>query len=176
MLKIYKYSNNFPTLFEKEKKKLKQILGDICEIEHIGSTAIKGTDGKGIIDIMLAFEKQNDIDKAIELLKTEKYFLSNDNTNRKGRIFMSSSGLKESDFGDIHLHLITKDNEGYLNAKVFRDYLTEHSKEKKEYIDLKYKLFESVEGDRKKYTKLKSDFIEKIISLAKLDYVKNQGI
>lgn len=167
MLKIYKYSDSFPSLFEKEKEKLKKILGEICLIEHIGSTAIEGVDGKGVIDIMLVFEKQNNIESIIKLLQTNGYFLAHDNVNRNGRIFMSSSGNNESGFGDIHLHLTTKENDSYFNAILFRNYLIKNPKEKKEYIDLKYKLFESVEGNRKKYTKLKSDFIEKIINLAK---------
>ena len=167
MLKIYKYSESFPSLFEKEKEKLKKILGQICLIEHIGSTAIEGVDGKGIIDIMLVFEKQNEIDSIIKLLQKNGYFLADDNADRKGRVFMSSSGAKESGFGDIHLHITTKENGSFLNAILFRNYLIKNLKEKQEYVDLKYKLFESVEGDRKKYTQLKSEFIEKIITLAK---------
>lgn len=167
MLNIYKYSESFPSLFQKEKDKLKKILGDVCLIEHIGSTAIDGVDGKGVIDIMLIYEKQDDIEIIINLLQKNGYYLANDKADRKGRTFMSSGGTKESDFGDIHLHLTIKDNETYLNAILFRDYLIKHPKEKKEYINLKYQLLESVEGDRKKYTKSKSDFIEKIIDLAK---------
>lgn len=167
MLKIHKYSELFPSLFEKEKLKLKRIFEKKCLIEHIGSTAIEGVDGKGIIDVMLIFEKQNDIEQIIKLLQKNGYFLTNDDVNRKGRIFMSSSGTKESAFGDIHLHIMTKENDAYLNAILFRNYLRNNPKEKQEYIDLKYELFESVKGNRKKYTEMKNDFIEKIINLAK---------
>ena len=166
-MNLYKYSDSFPSLFQKEKKKIKKILGDICLIEHIGSTAIRGVAGKGVIDIMLAFEKQDNIQTAVILLQENGYFLADDQVERKGRVFMSSSGTKESSFGDIHLHLTTKDNEAYLNAVLFRDFLKKHPKERKEYVDLKYQLFKSVANDRKKYTKSKSDFIEKIINLAK---------
>lgn len=167
MLNIYKYNDSFPILFKKEKEKLSRILGDICLIEHIGSTAIEGVDGKGVIDIMLIFRKSDDLESAIKLLQTNGYFLATDSKDRKGRIFMSSSGTKESNLGDIHLHLTTKDNDTYLNAILFRNYLRKHPKEKQEYIDLKYQLFKNVEGDRKKYTESKSGFIEKIIYLAK---------
>lgn len=167
MLCIYKYSEVFPSLFEKEKKKLEKILGKVCLIEHIGSTAIEGVDGKGIIDIMLVFEIQNDIESAVELLQKNGYFLSENNASRNGRIFMSSVKIGESDFGDIHLHLNTQDNNDFLNVILFRDYLRNHPKERQEYIDLKYQLFKSVEGDRKKYTGSKTDFVEKIVALAK---------
>ena len=166
-MNIYKYSESFLSLFKKEKEKLKKILGNISLIEHIGSTAIPGVDGKGVIDIMLIFKDQNEIKKAVELLQVNGYFLANDKIERKNRVFMSSIGNRESDFGDIHLHLTTKDNDDYLNAILFRDFLKKHPKEKKEYIDLKYQLFNKVDGDRPKYTELKSAFIKKIIDLAK---------
>lgn len=169
MLCIYKYSETFPSLFEKEKKKIEKILGKFCIIEHIGSTAIEGVDGKGIIDIMLAFENQNDIEPAIKLLQKNGYFLAENNADRNGRIFMASVKIGESDFGDIHLHLNTQNNDDFLNVILFRDYLRSHPKEKQEYIDLKYQLFKIVNGDRKKYTQSKSDFIQKIVASAKKD-------
>jgi len=167
VLNLYKYNESFFLLFKKEKEKLKQILGTICLIEHIGSTAIPEVDGKGIIDIMLIFKDQDKIKNAVELLQKKDYFLASDKIERKNRVFMSSAGNRESDFGDIHLHLTTKNNDDYLNAILFRDFLKKHPHEKKEYIDLKYKLFNKVDGNRLKYTELKSDFIKKIIDLAK---------
>jgi GrpB-like predicted nucleotidyltransferase (UPF0157 family) len=160
MFAIHKYSNSFVTIFEKEKNRLTGILGNNCIIEHIGSTAIPDTDGKGVIDIMVVFEKKEYIKPAIKLLQKNGYISGNDN-------FMSTAGAKESGLGDIHLHLTTKKDNAYSNAILFRNYLREHPKEKKEYIDLKYQLFDKVTGNRPQYTKLKSDFIEKIISLAK---------
>lgn len=172
MLNIYKYNSSFLLLFKKEQKKLEQILGNICIIEHIGSTAIPKVDGKGVIDIMLIFEEQNEIETAINQLQKNGYFLANDKIDRKGRFFLSSTGKKESDFGDIHLHLTTKNNDDYLNAILFRDYLKYHPKKRQEYVDLKYKLFNEVDGDRKKYTELKSNFIKKVICLAKKVLIK----
>jgi len=169
VLNIYKYSEIFPSLFEKEKKKIKSILGDVCLIEHIGSTAIEGVDGKGIIDILLIFENQNDIESTVKSLQKNGYFLAVDSVKLNGRTFMSSSGIKESDFGDIHLHLAIENSDEYLNTILFRDYLRNHPKERQEYIDLKYKLFKEVAGNRPKYTESKNDFIRKIIASAKKD-------
>lgn len=167
MLLIHNYSDSFVELFNTEKKKLKKILGNFCLIEHIGSTAIPKVDGKGIIDIMVVFENIKDIKSAVELLQNNGYILSDNKIERTGRIFMSTSGKKESCLGDVHLHITTKDNDSYLNAILFRDYLKKHPKRKKEYVDLKYQLFNKVNGNRTKYTELKSGFIKKIIDLAK---------
>ncbi|MDD5147754.1 MAG: GrpB family protein [Candidatus Daviesbacteria bacterium] len=168
MLTLHKYSNSFARIFQKEKQKLQRILGNQCMIEHIGSTAIPGTDGKGVIDITLVFNNKNEIDTAIKLLVKKGYHLSKKNIDRNDQVFfISSAGTRESILGDIHFHLTTKENKSYKNASVFRDYLIDHPTEKQQYIDLKYQILKMVNGNRIKYTKMKSEFIKKIINLAK---------
>lgn len=166
-LKLYKYSESFVSLFENEKNKLRILLGDKCVIEHIGSTAIPATDGKGVIDIMIGFEDQNNLDTAIKLIQKSGFILADYKIERKERVFMSSSGNRESDFGDIHLHLVIKTSEDFLNAILFRDFMRNNEKERQEYIDLKYQLWEKVGDDRKKYTQMKKEFIERIVEMAK---------
>lgn len=167
MLSLFKYKGSFATLFQKEKRGLKNILGNKCIIEHVGSTAIPGVDGKGIIDIMLVFDDIDKIGVAVELLRKKGYFLATDNKDRGGRVFMSLAGSRESTLGDIHLHLTTKDSKSFLNAMLFRDYLIDHPNERQKYVDLKYKISKRVSGNRIEYTKLKSKFIKRIIAKAK---------
>ncbi|MBU1000105.1 GrpB family protein [Patescibacteria group bacterium] len=167
MLTLHKYSNSFVKIFQKEKQKLQRILSNQCVIEHIGSTAIPGADGKGVIDITLVFNNKNEINAAVKLLVKKSYCLSSKNTDRNDRVFMSSAGTRESSLGDIHLHLTTKDSKSYKNAALFRDYLIDHPTEKQQYIDLKHQISKMICGNRIKYTKMKNEFIEKIISLAK---------
>lgn len=166
MLNLYKYNPEYAKLFQIESIKLNKILNNICLVEHIGSTAIPGVDGKGVIDIMLVFNNRTDMESAIGLLNNAGYFSSADNSKRNGRIFMSSTGAKESGEGDIHLHLVTKDNSDYTQTIMFRNYLIKHQDVRQLYIDLKYELLEKVNGDRKEYTKLKDVFIKNIIGLA----------
>ena len=45
------YNPIFPELFKNEKERMEKILGDNLKIEHIGSTAVMGLGGKGVIDI-----------------------------------------------------------------------------------------------------------------------------
>lgn len=167
MLTLHKYNPKYVVLFQKEKDKLDTLLNNTCLVEHIGSTAIPGADGKGIIDIMLVFNDMDDLASAIKLLEKANYFSSTDDIKRNGRIFMSSTGETESDEGDIHLHLLTKDNEEYSRAIVFRDYLIEHKEARQSYNALKYELFKTVNGDRNQYTILKDTFINNTIERAK---------
>lgn len=169
MLTLYKYSDDFPKLFQQEKQELEKIIGTTCQIEHIGSTAIPGVDGKGIIDIMLVFTNQSEINNAVNLLKSAGYVLPEDTIDRGGRVYMSSVNSNNSSLGDIHLHLEHQNSDSCKNAILFRNYLISHPTEKQRYIDLKYQLVDTVNGDRAQYTNLKAEFINKIIKLAKYE-------
>lgn len=167
MLNIHEYDSRYANLFQAEKVKLNKVLNNTYLVEHIGSTAIPGVDGKGVIDIILVFQDKKGIESAVKLLCDAGYFLSADNENRNGRTFMSSTASKESGEGDIHLHLLTKDNNDYPQIILFRDYLIKHPDARRSYNDLKYELLKKVNGDRKEYTKLKDSFIKNIINLTK---------
>lgn len=52
------YNPAFSKYFEEEKKRLSKYLSGDYQIEHIGSTAVPGLGGKGIIDIMIAVSKE----------------------------------------------------------------------------------------------------------------------
>jgi len=174
MLNLHKYNPEYTELFEIERNRLNNTLNNICLVEHIGSTAIPGVDGKGVIDIMLVFDDKADIESATKLLENIGYFSSTNDIKRNGRIFMSSTGAKESGEGDFHLHLLTKGNCDYSQTIMFRNYLIKHQDARQSYNDLKYELFEKVNGDRKEYTRLKDDFIKNTIDLAQNEeYVKH---
>lgn len=166
MLTLHKYNPEYVELFQNERNKLSDVLNNTCLIEHIGSTAIPEVDGKGVIDIMLVFNYETDVMPAIKLLENAGYSSSADNIKRNGRIFMSSSGQRESSEGDIHLHLLLKDNIDYPQAIMFRNYLIENREARLAYNSLKYGLLKNV-NNRQEYTKLKDSFIKNIINLQK---------
>src|SRR6056297_643914 len=70
--KIYPYSKDFPKLFKKKKEEILKLYED-CEINHIGSTAVKGLGGKGIIDILVAIDNWSKEDDLLEVLKELGY-------------------------------------------------------------------------------------------------------
>jgi len=165
MLQILEYDPSFNDVFKNEREKIARLLKCDYFIHHIGSTAIPGMVGKGVIDIMITFTTVPEIKSAVLSLKND-YYLGSDKIERGDRIFMTSSDV-ESKFGDVHLHLALDGSEDYINAILFRDYLIKHPDAKQTYIDLKYKLLKDVHGDRAEYTKQKSDFIKKVLTLAK---------
>jgi GrpB-like predicted nucleotidyltransferase (UPF0157 family) len=68
------YHKIFPQLFLKEKKRITGSLGMSAVIEHIGSTAVLGLGGKGIIDMAIPVDKR-DMDSASQQLQNLGYEL-----------------------------------------------------------------------------------------------------
>jgi len=160
-----KYSGNYGQLFNKEKTKLKKIFPR-TKIEHVGSTAVPGLGGKGIIDIAIKTPKNkaNQFMKKLERLGY-KSTLEHPRDNR--RIFLRKIikyGGKER---HIHIHL-TLNNTFWNSFIVVRDYLRTHDKERDEYVQLKKEAVKHARamGECKKYGIYKEPFLEKILKLA----------
>lgn len=162
MLKIYKSRKSFDGLFIVEQNKLRSMLGDVCLIEHIGSTAIPGVDGKGIIDILIGFENELQISEAVEVLLKNGYFSARKNLGRDDRVFMSSTE-EDTTLRDVHLHIVLKNSTDFNNFIKVRDFLRQNPEEAKKYSELKYKIAKKTGYSREEYKKQKSKFIESII-------------
>jgi GrpB-like predicted nucleotidyltransferase (UPF0157 family) len=162
MLKIYKSRKDFPKTFVINQKKLRNILGVFCAIEHVGSTAVPGVDGKGIIDILIGFDNEEQIKEAVVKLMDNGYFSGRSISSRTNRIFMASSE-DDTTLGDIHLHLVMKDSKDFSDFIKVRDFLRQNPEEAKKYSELKYKIAKETGYDREEYKKKKSKFIEAIL-------------
>lgn len=160
-IKLYPYSEDFIELFEKERMKIRKVLPG-AEIRHVGSTAIPGVDGKGIIDILVALDNWGKKEKAVEKLKSIGF--THIHPEENGRIFLSKT--KDTGRGDIHIHLVKKGNKDYKEKLLFRDFLRKNENEAQKYQESKYKYIQEADGDRDKYNKLKESYIEEILEKA----------
>jgi len=158
-LKLFPYNKKFAVIFQKQKEKLTMLLGN-QEIHHIGSTAVLGLGGKGIIDIMIALKDWKGGKEIIKKLKTIGF--THIHPKDKGRIFISQP--PETKYGGTHIHLVKKGNRQYKDLLFFRDYLTKHKKEAQKYFALKKQYQKEAKGNRAKYNKLKNQYIGRIIS------------
>ncbi len=164
-LKIYPYSRDFKLFFQKQKKKLIKILGE-QEIQHIGSTAVPGLGGKGIIDIMIALKDWKGEKEIIEKLKTIGF--THIHPKDKGRIFVSQP--PETKYGGTHIHIVKKESREYKNLIFFRDYLRKHKKDAKVYGLQKIQLLKQAKGYRAIYKKLKEKYIKNVLKRGSLLY------
>jgi len=168
-LKLSQYSKKFPKIFEREKKKIFKATG-INEIHHIGSTAVPGLGGKGIIDIMIDIKNWKEAKDIVKKLK--KIGFRHVHRKREGeRIFLSKH--REPTPDNVHLHIVKKGSKAYKELLNFRDYLRKNKKEAKRYFKLKLEWLSKIKGNRAKYTKLKEKYIKEILSKVKIKYGNN---
>jgi len=161
-LKINPYNKKFKERFENERKRILKIIKN-CEIHHVGSTAIPGLGGKGIIDIMIGIKNWEESGKIIKKLK--KLGFSHIYSKEKGIIFLSKNRTSSSN--NIHIHIAKIGTKPYKELLYFRDYLRKNKREVKKYYNFKVKWLKESEGNRKKYKELKVEYINNILLLNK---------
>jgi GrpB-like predicted nucleotidyltransferase (UPF0157 family) len=153
------YNDQWPKIFNTEKKRLLDGINNNVIIEHIGSTAIPGMPGKGVIDILIVTD--NKLGLVAQQLQ-EIGLVPRDNAGTANRIFFSDKPLESPDV-KFHYHLVLSGTNDHLSPIKFRDYLISHTEEAKEYANLKRTLSGSVSKSRD-YLEGKSEFINRIIS------------
>ncbi|MBD3250286.1 MAG: hypothetical protein GF381_01810 [Candidatus Pacebacteria bacterium] len=97
------WSELYPDLFSKEAKLLKQEFGSQVKIEHIGSTAVRGLGGKGVIDIMLIV--QLELTQALIKAKNLDYQYRPSAGTSWRHFFQKHKPDQECQLRRYHLHL-----------------------------------------------------------------------
>jgi GrpB-like predicted nucleotidyltransferase (UPF0157 family) len=171
---IQKYKKQWPNDFKQIKEVIeKNVSTDDIEIEHIGSTSVKGLAAKPIIDINVVFEKPESFSEIKMSLEKLGYYHNGDQgiegrevfkRNKQGENHIILDAIKH------HLYVCHKNSEELRRHLVFRDYLRKNEEKRIEYEALKYKIAQLTNQDRKEYANLKEvmakDFVESIIKNA----------
>lgn len=161
--KLILYQSSWVDKFETEKEKLKEIFSNkAIAIEHIGSTSIPGLSAKPIIDIAVLIEKREDGDSFIELVEKSGYQYDKLNSSGERHFFRKGNPTK------FHLSISYQDKGSFWERQIlFRNYLRNHSEFRDEYQKLKENLFKNDPTGKEGYLSGKSDFVSKILTLAK---------
>ncbi|MBU3940758.1 MAG: GrpB family protein [Nanoarchaeota archaeon] len=155
-----KYSSKFPELFRREKSKLKKILPKDAVIKHIGSTAVPGLGGKGIIDIFVSVDKK-DIKKTVEKLVKSGYNLKLTGGSKQRKFFEKDYKYKGKT-RRAHVHLTFHNGLEFRKAVDLVKYLKDNLKKAREYAEIKKRGASLAKGNAKKYQNYKKEFLEKI--------------
>jgi len=159
-LRIFKYNKKLRERFEKEKRRISRVVG-MCEIHHIGSTAVQELGGKGIVDIMIGVKDWKEAKENTQKLKELGF--THIHPKEKGKIFLSKDRRLSLD--NVHIHIVKIGSIAYKELLFFRDYLRNNKKELKRYYDLKLECQKESNGDRNEYGKLKEKYIKGILKL-----------
>lgn len=165
---IKPHDPNLPIYFNKEKSFLIKNLDKEFEIHHIGSSAVLGLGGKNIIDILLLVPTKRVANNVIKKLEFIGYF-HDKNAGDKYRIFFNRDRFLNKKKIYIHLHLMWKSSKKYKYYLIFRDYLRKHPEEAKRYYSLKKIWTKKAGKTRKKYTEMKTNYVEEVLKKAKLE-------
>ena len=150
-------------LFKQEKELISSVIADfLIDIQHIGSTVIPNIVAKPIIDIAVAIDSIDNIEKIIPPLENIGFIYRGEQGIPDRHLF-----VKGGENVRTHLHVMQKGHYEWDKHILFRDYLKKHPNDAKQYSELKQKLFLKYGNDREKYTDSKSDFIQNIIKKAK---------
>ena len=142
---------------------LKKILQNIAtDIQHIGSTAVRGISAKPIIDIVVGVSDFDDILRMNNVLERNGFIFRGQDVPEQ---YLYVCG--ENDLRTHHIHVVIYDSEPWNNYVNMRDYLNCHSDDAQAYSALKESLAQQYPDDRMTYTQMKSDMIGSILRKAK---------
>lgn len=145
-------------MFNSEKQILKDIFGELAlRIEHIGSTSVEGLKAKPIVDIAVAINNFNDIEKIKTRL--ESTYILKENSHSDEILLIK----EDSEITYFLIHVMRIDSKRYKDTIAFRDYIRNNYETMKQYENLKIELAIKYADDRKMYTKSKNDFIQEIL-------------
>ena len=161
-VKLEPYNERWADLFEAERLRLKAVLGDDVDVQHIGSTAVPGLKAKPILDIGVGIE---DFDAAFAFVKPLEVL---------GYTFRGEHGIPRRHYfvkgpdnnRTHHLHVLERTHSQWHDMIFFRDYLRTHPKIAAEYQRLKLELAQQFPHDREAYTDGKHTFVQNILNRA----------
>ena len=151
--------------YTKIENELRQELGNNIPINHVGSTAIPSMYGKNIIDILIGAEDNIQFNNIKKVLERNGYFGSEKSKTDIYQFFASSNN--ETTSGDIHIHLVNKNTDRYLDFLILKEYLLNNKGETKNYSDFKRQLINSGTTDREEYKREKSEYVSQLIERAR---------
>lgn len=162
-IQVAPYDESWPHLFQEERGRLLELLGDIIdEVHHVGSTSIAGLAAKPKIDIDAVLRESTHLPEAVERVKGRRDFTFHGDPYADG---MWTFTFGHGSFG-YRLYLCGPDNPTHIERILFRDWLRNNPDDAATYAALKRRLAAEAGGDWKFYTGGKSNFVASIVEQA----------
>lgn len=158
-VKLLPYDDMWEAEFLKVKEQIQKLwTGNILDIQHFGSTSIRGIYAKPILDVAVVLKSFAHMD--VDAMKQAGYDYCGPQNQEKDRYLFVLRG--ENQISLQHLHCYEPGNEDFRLCIGFRDYLNSHPEDAAAYSELKQKLAKQFPDDRFAYTDNKLDFVQSI--------------
>lgn len=153
---------DWPRQFAAEAARLREALpeGMVCDIIHVGSTAVPGLLAKPVIDMLLIPWIHYWRPAVIDVLEGMGYVHWRDNP-RPDRVFLVKGMPPFGNTRTHHAHIRT-DREA-RDLILFRDCLIANPRIAEEYGSLKRTLAARFASDREGYTEAKAEFVRRVL-------------
>lgn len=147
--------------FELEKARIIDAIGAyILDIQHVGSTAIRGVPAKPILDILVGIQNFDEATVCVAPLKGIGYDYRQEHGISRRHYFV------KGDPRTHHLHVVQRDSEHWLITISFRDFLKNDPHSAREYAQAKRALAATYSRDRAAYQGEKDNVIESLLHRA----------
>lgn len=146
-------------------KQLRLIFGTVAkDIQHVGSTSIKGIKAKPIIDIAVAVEDFTEVENLTPALEA-KGFVRRTWENDEQLLFACGNYAKPDGEQTHFIHVVKENSVAWRDYLNFRDYLIATPSVARDYEALKIRLASENPNDkgREKYLAGKHDFIKQTL-------------
>jgi GrpB-like predicted nucleotidyltransferase (UPF0157 family) len=164
---LREYDPAWKDLFEKEKGRITRLFreSELVRISHIGSTAVPGLISKPSIDILLEVGDGLPDERIIRVMKSAGYLFI-ERPDKPIPHMMFVKGYTPEGFKGQAFHVHVRYGGDWEEIR-FRDYLVENPSVAEAYAELKKQLAQRFPNDRDAYTLAKTDFVEKVNTLAR---------
>lgn len=172
---VVPYTANWAAEFEKLKSVFQNYLKTlICNIEHVGSTAVPGLSAKPIIDIDIIISNKEKFDEIKSILRKLGYTYSGQMGIPGREAFKRDDQLTPMDgsgyyWHEHHLYVCVEDSDSLKNHLLLRDYLRANLNEAQDYGRLKIELAAKYPDDIDHYVEGKTAFILQILKKSGFD-------
>jgi GrpB-like predicted nucleotidyltransferase (UPF0157 family) len=153
-----KYDKRYPAWFLLEKRRLQRVIPHASRIEHIGSTAVPGLGGKGIVDIHIAVTKGAMLRTKNKLIKAGYDFRPKG--GNASRHFFQKDYSHNGSIRRVHVHLSPLGSFEWNQTIALRDALRENPRLARQYATIKRRAVKIAKGEMKKYKKTKQLFFD----------------
>ena len=159
--------DEWTALYSDEERRLQQAIGDwILEIQHVGSTSIRGVQAKPILDIAVAVTDFELAIACLPLMESLGYAYKGKYGIPRRHYFVKGEPRTH------HVHMLKKDSKDWHDTILFRDYLRLNPDSAALYSRRKKELASRYPGMREEYQAAKGAIVEELLERATQDSVK----
>lgn len=145
-----RYDKRFPRYYQQERLKLIRFLAKTVHIEHIGSTAVPGLGGKGIVDILIGDKEPLATVKRKLVVHGYVYIPQR---IKERRLFFRKDYTYRCKTRRVHIHLVRYGSPAWHRPIKITNTLRKNPKLKKRYANVKKHASRQARGNIKIYKK-----------------------